>query len=88
VKDLSKDSAVLQMNYLQSQANVQKLVEGVKLLRQLFQSNTFDQFRGQEIAPGSMIQSDAALEAYIRDTCSTVWLQSAPAKWALTHWRL
>ena len=69
----AKDSPVLQMNYLQSQADVQKLVEGVKLLRQLFQSNTFDQFRGQEIAPGAMVQSDAALEAYIRDTCSTVW---------------
>jgi choline dehydrogenase len=61
------------MNYLQSQADVQKLVEGVKLIRQLFQTSAFDQFRGEEIAPGADIQSDDALEAYIRDGCSTVW---------------
>lgn len=68
-----KDPPILQMNYLQNQADVQKLVEGIKLMRQLFQSNAFDEFRGKEIAPGADIQSDAALEAYIRDTCSTLW---------------
>ncbi|MBD2471511.1 GMC family oxidoreductase [Nostoc sp. FACHB-145] len=68
-----KDPPTIRMNYLQSQADVQKLVEGVKLLRQLFQTSVFDEFRGKEIAPGSYVQSDAALEAYIRDTCNTVW---------------
>ncbi|WP_392535337.1 GMC family oxidoreductase [Nostoc sp. C117] len=67
------DPPTIRMNYLQNQADVQKLVEGIKLIRQLFQSNAFNEFRGKEIAPGSHIQSDAALEAYIRDTCSTVW---------------
>jgi choline dehydrogenase len=61
------------MNYLQNQADVQKLIEGIKLMRQLFQSHAFDEFRGKEIAPGADIQSDAALEAYIRETCSTLW---------------
>ncbi|KAB1988795.1 GMC oxidoreductase, partial [Haemophilus parainfluenzae] len=51
----------------------QKLIEGVKLIRQLFQTPAFDKFRGDEIAPGAAVQSDADLEAYIRDTCSTVW---------------
>ena len=68
-----QDTPMLQMNYLQSQADVQKLVEGIKLIRQLFQSTAFDQFRGKEIAPGVNVQSDEALEAYIRETCSTVW---------------
>ncbi len=68
-----KDTPMLQMNYLQSQADVQKLVEGIKLIRQLFQTSAFDEFRGQEITPGANVQSDEALEAYIRDTCSTVW---------------
>ncbi|MHC5860838.1 GMC family oxidoreductase [Nostoc sp.] len=68
-----KDTPMLQMNYLQSEADVQKLVEGIKLIRQVFQSSVFDEFRGEEIAPGVNVQSDAALVAYIRDTCSTVW---------------
>ncbi|BDI19302.1 choline dehydrogenase [Nostoc cf. commune SO-36] len=67
------DPPTIRMNYLQNQADVQKLVEGVKLIRQLFQTSAFDNFHGDEIAPGSHVQSDAALEAYIRDTCSTVW---------------
>lgn len=68
-----KDPPIIQMNYLQHQTDVQKLIEGIKLMRRLFQSHAFDEFRGKEIAPGADIQSDAALEAYIRDTCSTVW---------------
>ena len=68
-----KDPPTIRMNYLQSQADVQKLVEGIQLVRQLFQTKAFDEFRGKEIAPGAEVQSDADLEAYIRDTCSTVW---------------
>ena len=68
-----KYTPMLRMNYLQSQADVQKLVAGIKIMRQLFQTSAFDEFRGEEIAPGASVQSDEALEAYIRDTCSTVW---------------
>lgn len=64
---------LIEMNYLQNQADVKKLVEGIKLMRQLIRSSTFDEFRRKEIAPGSHVQSDADLEAYVRDTCSTVW---------------
>lgn len=69
----SKDAPLIRMNYLQSQADVQKLVEGVKLIRQLFQTSAFDEFRGEEIAPGAYVVNDEAIEAYVRDGCSTVW---------------
>ncbi len=68
-----KDTPMLRMNYLQNETDVKKLVEGIKLMRQLFHSNFFDEFRGAEIAPGAEVQSDEALEAYIRNNCSTVW---------------
>ncbi|MEH2446318.1 MAG: GMC family oxidoreductase N-terminal domain-containing protein [Nostoc sp.] len=68
-----KDTPMLQMNYLQNETDVKKLVEGIKLMRQLFHSNFFDEFRGAEIAPGAEVQSDEALVAYIRNNCSTVW---------------
>ncbi len=67
------DPPTIRMNYLQNQADVQKLVEGIKLIRQVFQSSVFDEFRGEEIAPGAEVQSDEALVAYIRNNCSTVW---------------
>ena len=68
-----KDTPMFRMNFLQSEADVQKLVVGIKLLRNVFAASPLDEFRGQEIAPGADKQSDAALEAYVRDTCSTVW---------------
>ena len=68
-----KDTPMIQMNFLQSETDVQKLVVGIKLLRNLFGSSALDEFRGKEIAPGADKQSDAALVAYVRETCSTVW---------------
>jgi choline dehydrogenase len=52
---------------------VQKLVEGIKLIRQLFEHSAFDEFRGKEIAPGANVTGDEAIETYVRDGCSTVW---------------
>ncbi|MEA5449264.1 GMC family oxidoreductase N-terminal domain-containing protein [Leptolyngbya sp. CCNP1308] len=68
-----KDTPMIQMNFLQSEADVQKLVVGIKLLRTLFSARPLDEFRGKEIAPGADKQSNAALIAYVRETCSTVW---------------
>ncbi len=67
------DAPILRMNYLQNQSDVQKLVAGIKLLRDLFDSSPFDEFRGEEIAPGVEVTSDEALVAYIREVCGTVY---------------
>ena len=68
-----KDAPMIRLNYLQSEADVQKLVVGIKLLRNLFAASAFDEFRGKEIAPGADKQSDAALVAYVREACDTVY---------------
>lgn len=67
------DAPILRMNYLQSQSDVQKLVAGIQFLRDLFHSSPFDEFRGEEIAPGVEVQSDEALVAYVREVCGTVF---------------
>lgn len=68
-----KDAPIIQMNYLQSDADMQKLVAGIKLIRKLFQTSAFDEFQGEEIAPGTDVTGDEALATYVRDGCSTVW---------------
>ena len=68
-----QDAPVIRMNFLQSQADVQKSLTAIKLTRQLFQNSAFDEFRGAEIAPGADVTSDEALIDYIRNTGSTVW---------------
>ncbi|WP_341530459.1 GMC family oxidoreductase N-terminal domain-containing protein [Nostoc sp. UHCC 0302] len=67
------DPVVIRMNYLQSESDLQKLVAGIKIIRQIFQSTAFDDFRGEEAAPGIDVTSDEALEAYVRETCDAVW---------------
>jgi choline dehydrogenase len=39
----------------------------------LFAHSGFDEFRGEEIAPGANVTSDEAIASYVRDGCSTVW---------------
>jgi choline dehydrogenase len=68
-----KEPPMFRINYLQSETDVQKAVAAIKLMRQLFHTSFFDEFRGAEIAPGAEIQSDEALVAYIRNTASTTW---------------
>jgi choline dehydrogenase len=68
-----KDAPMIRMNYLQSQSDVEKLIAGVKLIRQLFRDTAFDEFREKEVAAGADVTSDPALEAYIRETCGTVY---------------
>ncbi|MEG4805680.1 GMC family oxidoreductase N-terminal domain-containing protein [Microcoleus sp. ARI1-B5] len=68
-----KDAPVIRLNYLQNQSDVQKFVAGIKLMRQLFQTSAFDEFRGREVAPGADVQSDAAIEIYVRENCGTVF---------------
>jgi choline dehydrogenase len=68
-----KDTPLIRLNYLQNPADVQKLVTGVKLLRKLFEASGFDEFRGEELAPGIDMTSDEALAAYVRDACDSVY---------------
>ena len=40
-------------------------------MRQLFDTSAFDEFRGEEVAPGVKVTSDEALSSYIRSVCVT-----------------
>ncbi|MEH2178659.1 GMC family oxidoreductase [Nostoc sp.] len=66
-----KDPPIIRMNFLQSQSDVQKVIEGVKIMRQLFDTSAFDEFRGEEVGPGAEVTSDEALIDYIRSVCIT-----------------
>ena len=68
-----KDTPMIRLNYLQNKSDVQKLIEGIRLMRKLFERSVFDEFRGREVAPGGSVTSDEALDTYIRSTCGTVY---------------
>lgn len=54
-------------NYLANPADLQALVEGVKLVRQINRTQALTPFYAEEVAPGQQVQSDAAIVEYIRN---------------------
>ena len=68
-----QDLAVLRPNYLQSEADLDLLIRGIELSRELVNTRAFDEFRGEELAPGISVTSKAELSAYVRQVASTVW---------------
>jgi choline dehydrogenase len=64
---------IIQPNYLANEADLQLLVEGVKLARQIIQMKAFDLFRGEEFVPGSQVQQEDELREYIRNNVETLY---------------
>ena len=64
---------VIQVNYLQHEADVQALVNGIKIARQLAHADAFAEIVGQELAPGLEVATDEAIAAYIRQAVNTFW---------------
>ena len=65
------DAPVIRMNFLESEEDLQVLVEGIKIARQVAHSSAFDEFRGEEVAPGADAISDEAIRDYIVKACDT-----------------
>jgi choline dehydrogenase-like flavoprotein/thiamine pyrophosphate-dependent acetolactate synthase large subunit-like protein len=65
----SKDPAAapdIRPNYFADEADIKTLIAGLKLGRRIGQQAPFDEYRGEEKAPGPDMKTDAELEMYIR----------------------
>ncbi|MDZ7963041.1 MAG: choline dehydrogenase [Aulosira sp. DedQUE10] len=68
-----EDPPVIRVNFLQSESDMAALVAAIKISRNLAADDAFDNFRGEEVAPGADVTSDEAIRAYIRQTCDTTF---------------
>jgi choline dehydrogenase-like flavoprotein len=68
-----EDRPVLHPNFLEDEADIDVLVRGVKLARQIVAAPAFAPYRGTEIDPGAGAQSDAALRDFALRTVSTIF---------------
>jgi choline dehydrogenase-like flavoprotein len=59
--------------FLSDPADTVPVVRGLKLARRILGASEFQRFDSQEATPGPAAQDDAALEAYVRNTCGTVF---------------
>jgi choline dehydrogenase len=55
-----------------AQQDIDTLVRGLKLARQIFGNAAFQPYQAHERVPGRQVQTEAELEAYVRSTLATV----------------
>ena len=65
--------AVIDPRYLSRGRDVETLIRGIGLAREIVATRHFDPFRGRELAPGDSVTSRADLADYVRSAASTVW---------------
>jgi choline dehydrogenase len=60
-------------NYLADPEDMRTARESLRIARRLIAQSAFDEFRSAEYAPGDAVQSDEALDAYIRATAMSIY---------------
>lgn len=67
------DAPLIHANYLSEPADLEHLIEGVRISREIFANRAFAAYRGAEVFPGEALQSDAELAAAIRAKAESIY---------------
>ena len=68
-----KEHPLIDANYLAERRDLDTLIEGVKIGREIFTGTAFEPYRAAEFEPGAAVKSDAELEQWIRAKCETIY---------------
>jgi choline dehydrogenase len=68
-----KATPVIRFNYMSHPDDWTEFRHCIRLTREIFGQKAFDSFRGKEISPGSHVQSDEDLDAFIRDHAESAY---------------
>jgi len=69
----ARSKPVIRFNYMSHPDDWSEFRHCIRLTREIFGQRAFDGFRGQEISPGSHVQSDDELDAFIRDHAESAY---------------
>ncbi|PAQ04739.1 choline dehydrogenase [Mesorhizobium temperatum] len=64
---------VIRFNYMSHPDDWTEFRHCIRLTREIFGQSAFDPYRGKEISPGSHVQSDDDLDAFIRDHAESAY---------------
>ncbi len=70
----------IQFNYMSHAEDFPDFRHCIRLTREIFGQQAFDEFRGKEISPGADVASDEALDGYIRDHVESAYHPCGTAK--------
>ena len=78
-KDPRQHPSIL-FNYMSHEQDWQEFRDGIHLTREIMAQPALDPYRGREISPGAHVQSDAELDAFIREHAETAFHPSCSCK--------
>ncbi|MEI6439596.1 MAG: choline dehydrogenase [Alphaproteobacteria bacterium] len=67
------DDPAIFANYLSAEEDRRALREGAKMMRQVASQAALDEFRSEELFPGTSVQTDEELDAWIRANSETIY---------------
>ena len=67
------DAPVIDPNYLAADGEIDLLVHGVRLAREIAEADALADYRGEEVWPGEDVTSDEEIREYVRDHATTVY---------------
>lgn len=70
-------------NYLSAQADIDRLIQGVKLAREIFATRAFAPWVSAELMPGPDVRTDAELLAFVRQSADSYHHQAGSCKMGL-----
>jgi choline dehydrogenase len=74
------DKPHVRFNYLSDADDLAEMRACVRLTREIFAQPAFDRYRGREIQPGSAVQSDAEIDAFVRAKVESAYHPSCTCK--------
>ncbi len=67
-------------NYMQTEQDQKEMRAGIRLTREILNQKAFDEFRGAELAPGSSVDSDEAIDAFVREKAESAYHPSCTCR--------
>jgi choline dehydrogenase len=74
------DKPRILFNYMSDPDDWVEMRACVRLTREIFAQRAFDRYRGRELQPGEAVQSDAQIDAFIRDKVESAFHPSCSCK--------
>ena len=67
------DAPAIDPNYLATEEDRRAIRESVRMIREICSQPPLDPYRGPEMVPSANVQSDADIDAYVRETGETIY---------------
>jgi len=74
------DPPVIDPAYLSAAADVDAVVAGLRMLREVAAASALDPWRGAEVTPGPELSGATELRAFVRQTCGTIYHPACSCK--------